>query len=305
LSKKVSIVIRCLNENSNLKVLIPKLLNQTYKNYEIVFVDSGSTDGTLDTITKYLKINEEFYLYHIKKNEFTFGKSLNLGFSKTSGNLIVSLSAHCFPKNIYWLKSIVDSFNDQNVGIVYGSQSPHPETRHSEASVQKSWFSGNSRIRKDIFLNNGNAAYRKKVWLENKFDEKLTGLEDIDLGKKAAANNWKIFYCAEANVEHLHNENYKTILNRYRREAEAMKNINKDIKSDEHIIKNTFFHCIKGFFRGVIYDLKTSKDSPQPSRDIISILRYRFCQYLGTYKGYKNNMSRNKITDLYFYPPKI
>ena len=119
-------------------------------------------------------------MYHIK-NEFTFGKSLNLGFSKTSGNLIVSLSATAFKKYL-WLKSIVDSFNDQNVGIVYGSQSPHPETRHSEASVQKSWFSGNSRIRKDIFLNNGNAAYRKKVWLENKFDEKLTGLEDIDLG---------------------------------------------------------------------------------------------------------------------------
>ena len=105
------------------------------------------------------------------------------------------------------------------------------------------------KIISEVFLNNGNAAYRKEVWLENKFDEELTGLEDIDLGKKAKANNWEIFYCAEANVEHLHKENFKTILNRYRREAEAMKNINKDFKSDEHIIKNTFFHCLKGFFK--------------------------------------------------------
>ena len=36
---------------------------------------------------------------------------------------------------------------------------------------------------------------------ENKFDEKLTGLEDIELGKKAKINGWEIFYCAEADVE--------------------------------------------------------------------------------------------------------
>jgi len=193
----------------------------------------------------------------------------------------------------------------KNVGIVYGCQSPHLKTMHSEASVQKAWFNGHSKIISEVFLNNGNAAYKKEVWLENKFDEKLTGLEDIDLGKKAKANNWEIFYCAEANVEHLHRESFKTIQNRYRREAEAMKNINKDLKSDVHIIKNTFFHCFKGFLRGVRYDIKTSKDSLQPNSDIISILKYRFSQYVGTYKGYKNDMSKNKMTDLYFYPPKL
>ena len=305
MSKKVSIVIRCLNENNNLKYLIPKILQQSYKDYEIIFVDSGSNDGTIDTISSYLDRYKNIFLFHINKNEFTFGKSLNIGFENSNGNIIISLSAHCFPTNNHWLQKIVEPFSNNNVGIVYGCQSPHPKTRHSEASVQKVWFSGHSKIISEVFLNNGNAAYRKEVWLENKFDEKLTGLEDIDLGKKAKANNWEIFYCAEANVEHLHKENFKTILNRYRREAEAMKNINKDFKSDEHIIKNTFFYCFKGFLRGVKYDIKTSKDSLQPNSDIISILKYRFSQYVGTYKGYKNDMSKNKMTDLYFYPPKL
>ena len=116
---------------------------------------------------------------------------------------------------------------------------------HSESSVQKTWFSGESKIISGVFLNNGNAAYRKQVWQENKFDEKLTGLEDIELGKKAKINGWEIFYCAEADVEHLHRENYKTILNRYRRESEAMKNINDNFKSDGDVIKNTFFIVLK------------------------------------------------------------
>ena len=304
LSKKVSIVIRCLNENENLKILLPILFNQTIKDFEIVFVDSGSDDGTLETISYYMSKNNNISLHHINKNEFTFGKSLNIGFTHSEGEIIVSLSAHCFPKNRYWLKNIVQSFSNKNIGIVYGCQSPHPETKHSEASVQKTWFSGESKIITEVFLNNGNAAYRNELWKKYKFDEKLTGLEDIAFGKKAKADGWRIFYCSEADVEHLHRENYKTISNRYRREAEALKVIDEIDKFDSEVIRNTFFYCFKGFLRGAIYDLKTSKDSLQPGSDIISILKYRFCQYLGTYRGYKKNMSKNKITDLYFYPPK-
>ena len=112
-------------------------------------------------------------------------------------------------------------------------------------------------------------------------------LKTLLLGKKQKTDGWGIFYCSEADVEHLHRENYKTISNRYRREAEALKVIDEIDKFDSEVIRNTFFYCFKGFLRGVIYDLKTSKDSLQPSSDIISILKYRFCQYLGTYRGYK------------------
>ena len=301
--KKVSIVIRCLNENKNLNILLPSLYNQTIKDFEIVFVDSGSEDGTLETISNYISKNDNIFLYHIRKDEFTFGKSLNIGFTQSKGEIIISLSAHCFPKNNYWLESILEPFSKSDTGIVFGSQSPHQKTRHSEASVQNTWFNGNSRITDDAFLNNGNSAYRRIIWEKFKFDEELTGLEDIDIGIKSSKAGWKIFYSAEAEVEHLHEESYKTIQNRYRREAEAMKYLDSFNSSDKKI-KNTLFYCFKGFLRGIKYDIKTINQSTQPNSDIISILRYRKNQYLGTYKGYKNNMSKNKITDLYFYPPK-
>ncbi|BCV01094.1 hypothetical protein CM15mP35_04720 [bacterium] len=59
---KASIVIRCLNEFENLNVLFPLLKRQTYSNFEIIFVDSGSTDGSLEYVkelkkSKYLDIN--------------------------------------------------------------------------------------------------------------------------------------------------------------------------------------------------------------------------------------------------------
>ena len=67
-------MVRCLNENENLKVLIPLILKQTYKDFEIIFVDSGSTDGSLETIKNLLNNSKNVQLTHIKKEEFTFGK---------------------------------------------------------------------------------------------------------------------------------------------------------------------------------------------------------------------------------------
>ena len=67
MTKKISIVVRCLNENENLKILIPLLISQTEKNFEIVFVDSGSNDGTIDTISSYLDRYKNIFLFHINK----------------------------------------------------------------------------------------------------------------------------------------------------------------------------------------------------------------------------------------------
>ena len=310
MNKKISIVVRCLNENENLKVLIPLILKQTYKDFEIIFVDSGSTDGSLETIKNLLNNSENVQLTHIKKEEFTFGKSLNIGFSKATGEIVISLSAHCFPTSEEWLKNITQPFSNSNIGIVFGKQSPHKNTRFSEASVQQKWFSGESMVREEIFLNNGNAAYRKSLWEEIKFDEKLTGLEDINFGLYAKSKGWELYYSNESDVQHLHKENYMTIRNRYRREAEALK-----IIFDEHKIftsqynlklyNSTLVACIQGFFRGIIFDIRKKRYSKLPYNNLVDILKYRYNQFYGTYKGFNKTIDKNKMTEMYFYPPEI
>ena len=304
-NKSASIVVRCLNELSNLKVLVPLLEAQEYKGWEVVFVDSGSDDGTLEFISNLSYLSPDKYrIKEISKEDFTFGKSLNLGFTAAQGELVVSLSAHCFPKNKFWLDNILSPFNNPAVGIVYGKQSAHKETRHSEASVQDAWFGGESRIRSTVFLNNGNAAYRKGIWDYIKFDEHLTGLEDIDFGIKADTLGWKIFFSKESEVEHLHRENYKTIRNRYRRESEALRKIFPPTKKARANIETTLFDCFFGLIRGIIYDVKVSLNSSLPNKGFFSIFSYRVNQYIGTYIGYKRRLNKNKIINLYFYPPK-
>ena len=50
---KVSVLIRNLNEEDQLKILFPILDNQTYENFEVVFLDSGSNDNSLEFVKNY------------------------------------------------------------------------------------------------------------------------------------------------------------------------------------------------------------------------------------------------------------
>ena len=123
------------------------------------------------------------------------------------------------------------------------------------------------------------------------------------------SKGWKLYYSNEADVQHLHNENYKTIRNRYRREAEALKVIfdKHNIYSSKHNLRlynSTLIACIQGFFRGTLYDIRKRRYSQLPFKNMTDILKYRYNQFSGTYNGFNKLIDKNKMTEMYFYPPK-
>ena len=71
---KASILIRCLNELDNLKILFPILESQTFKKFEIIFIDSGSTDGSFEFVKNY-KSEIPIILEKIDKSIFSFGSA--------------------------------------------------------------------------------------------------------------------------------------------------------------------------------------------------------------------------------------
>ena len=72
----VSIIIRTLNEERYLRELLLSIKNQDFPDeVEIVVVDSGSIDSTIE-----IAENFQCKITHIKKTDFTFGRSLNVNF---------------------------------------------------------------------------------------------------------------------------------------------------------------------------------------------------------------------------------
>src|SRR5690606_13632722 len=99
-------------------------------------------------------------------------------------------------------------------------------SKYSEHQIFHQWYPEASNLDQvTAFCNNANAAIRKSLWDLHPYDETLTGLEDLEWGKWAKGQVYKIAYVAEAEIVHIHNETPRGVYNRYRREAMALRRI--------------------------------------------------------------------------------
>ena len=210
----INIIIRTLNEEKYLDKLLCGIESQrcSYQ-VRVTIVDSGSNDATL-SIARQHNCN----LMHINKKEFSFGKSLNIGCSHTISDYLVFISGHCVPVNGSWLERLIEPLRKGIVNYTYGKQMGGTETFWSEEKIFEKYFPDKSAIpQKGFYCNNANSAITYKTWKEFKFDENLTGLEDMKLAKELVKRGMKIGYVSEAKIYHYHNENWKQIKNRFER----------------------------------------------------------------------------------------
>lgn len=290
-----SLVIRAYNEEGHIGRLLEGVLQQTLKEVEIILVDSGSTDATVAIANRY-----PVRVLHIKPDEFTFGRSLNLGISQANSENIVIASAHIYPVYPDWLEHLLTPFNDPAVALTYGKQRGNASTKFSEHQIFARWYPEGSFKRLDHpFCNNANAAIRRSLWEQHPYDETLSGLEDLAWGRWAMDQGHSIAYVAEAEVIHVHEETPRGIYNRYKREAMAFK----------QIFPEESFHLVD-FLRLVITniasDLWHATRQRSLENSLTSILWFRWMQFWGTYQGYRQSGPLTwQLRKTFYYPRGI
>ena len=292
---KCSIVIRAYNEEKHIGQLLDGISSQTLKEREVILVDSGSTDETA-------KIAEEkgARIVRIKKDEFTFGRSLNRGVEAATGEFIINISAHCYPVYPDWLEQLIKPFEDPKIAVTYGKQRGGEDNHYSEHQWFKYYFPDEPQPRQvNPYTHNANAAIRRDLWEEHKYNEALTGLEDLEWSSWALEKGYFAAYVPEAEAIHKHSESIKQVHNRYLREAIAMK----------QILPNSGF-SLWNFFR--LWTSKAASDFRNSRKDGVfwkeagGIIRFRLVQYWGTFRGY--NYSGVVDSDMhrgFYYPPEF
>lgn len=287
-----AIVIRAYNEAQHIGRLLDGIRQQTIQDTQVILVDSGSTDGTLEIAQRYA-----IEIVHIQPEEFSFGRSLNLGIAHARSDNIVIASAHVYPVYPDWLEKLLAPFQDKNVGLVYGKQRGAASTHFSEHQIFAHWFPETSTISQDNpFCNNANAAIRRDLWEQHIYDESLSGLEDLDWARWAIQQGYRIAYTAEAEIIHVHNETPGGVYNRYRREAMAFK----------RIYPQETFH-LGNFIRLVSANI--ANDLVQAARqdillpNIKGIFWFRWMQFWGTYQGYRHSGPlTGQLRRTFYYP---
>ena len=293
---RYSIIIRTLNEEKHLADLLRSI--QTQKDLsggvEVIIVDSGSTDRTV-------QIAKEFNcrLVYIDKEDFSFGRSLNVGCKVAKGDYLVITSGHCVPQNDFWLNELCKPLSDGKAQYCYGKQIGGPSTKLSEHRIFDKYYTDTSRIQaKDFFCNNANSAIIKETWGKYKFDEELTGLEDMDLGQKLIEDGGKIAYVADSIVYHYHYERSTQVRRRFEREAIALRQIMPQLQV-------TKIDSVRYFIVSVFRDCLSKHSKRFVFAKFLDSTIYRFNQYYGTWKGHAYHRKlTSKEKELYFYPNK-
>jgi len=266
----ISVIIRTLNEEKYLEELLNAVRRQKLEEFafEIVIVDSGSTDKTLEIANKY-----KCRITHIKQSDFTFGRSLNDGCEFAKGEIANKAS------------------------YVYGKQVARDTTKFSEKQIFSKFYPTKSLIPQDgYFCNNANAALKRSDVGKRPFNENLTGLEDMFLAQKLVKKGKQIAYVANAPVYHIHNETWRQVRIRYEREAIAL----------HEIMPNIHFYSIDFIvytWNSIILDFSKAFKNRVLIKNIIEIIFFRTMQYWGTYKGNKNQRKLSLDMKIkYFYP---
>ena len=217
-----SIIIRTKNEEDWIGHCLEAIINQSYKNFEIIIVDNQSSDNTIE-IAKSFSVKK---IVSIKK--YLPGKSLNAGIKVADGDYLVFISSHCVPRNNNWLKCLLANFNSRKIAGVYGRQVPTAFSKPNDIRDLYITFGLDKRIQtKDYFFHNANSAIRKDLWETYPFDEKLTNIEDRVWAKQITEKGYKLIYEPEAEVFHSHGIHQDQKVERVNSTIKVLKNIEK------------------------------------------------------------------------------
>tara|TARA_Y100000589_G_scaffold185823_1_gene175992 strand:+ start:5127 stop:6044 length:918 start_codon:yes stop_codon:yes gene_type:complete len=203
----ISIVIPTYNRKSILEKCLLALenqkLNTKISSYEVVVIDDGSTDGTINWINANRDILPHVVLYEQKHGGPAIGR--NLGVTKSKNEVIIFIDSdlvvvddflisHVNKLTDYWERFNKKCFTYGSVINTSNFQNPHLEN-HKLTDISFAYFAtGNVAISKELLL---------KVGL---FDDSfsLYGWEDLELGERLKKIGVKLIKCPEAKGFHWH-----------------------------------------------------------------------------------------------------
>lgn len=209
-----SIVIPTYNGESYLAQLLEMIGRQKVRPAEVLAIDSGSTDSTLQILTA-----AGIRVHSIPNSEFSHPGTRNLGSSMVKSKYVVFVTQDATPADSCWLEMLLEAFDAHpQIAASYGRQIPRPGCNPLEAvdlylnfaakAQRREWPQDENRLKRDIWraihFSNASAAYNRELLLANPFDESLEMGEDQEWVKRMLQKEYSIAYQPESIVLHSH-----------------------------------------------------------------------------------------------------
>lgn len=198
----VTIIMRSFNEGWALTQTLPALQTQEYRNWELIVIDSGSTDNSVALIQQ----AKPKHFIQIQSHEYNPSVVMNRGMRLAESEYAVFLNADATPQGANWLRPLVIPLLHGGTAATFGRQIPRPGCRAVYRHDYERCF-GDQRASAtwEHFFSMVSSGLRKDIWARRGFLETLNYSEDDEYTRWCKAQGCQVIYCPESVVMHSHN----------------------------------------------------------------------------------------------------
>jgi rhamnosyltransferase len=215
----VSIIVRSYNEAWALAETLPALKAQEFTNWELLVIDSGSSDGSVELIKK----AEPAQFLQIKAEDYNPSRVMNWGMRQARSDFGIFLNADATPRGAGWLRPLVSALQDPQTAAVFGKQIPRPDCQAVFAHDYDRCFGQNRESRGwEHFFSMVSSGVRKDIWYRRGFSENMQYSEDDEYTRWCRSQGYRVAYCPESVVTHSHNYTPAQTFKRSFGEAKAL-----------------------------------------------------------------------------------
>ncbi|HWQ83035.1 MAG TPA: glycosyltransferase [Anaerolineales bacterium] len=264
----VSIVILTKNAAAFLPETLPAIFSQQVDfEYEVLAVDSGSQDSSLELLSRY-----PVRVIQIPPESFNHGETRNLGARHASpeSQYVVFLSHDALPANSSWLSCLIEPLiNDPEVAGAFSRHIPRPGANAPVVRqlVQLTQSGGSQRLVKRmpnssaeyeankfyyVFFSNTSSVLRKSVWEKLPFP-KADFAEDAIWADKILRAGYKIVFEPDSMIMHSHNY---SLVEQFRQNVDHAYAMNQLFHPDFYHDNRVWFHLFAGLPVQVGKDIK-------------------------------------------------
>lgn len=283
-TKETTIILRTKNNSDIISQTLKALSSQTYKDFDLLVVDSGSNDNTLEQVSFY-----EHKIIHVKAEDYHPGIVLNNAVDKANTELIVFLNSDTVMLHKDCLEILVNNLKQKSVSAVFARQIARPEAKPWVRRDYELAFPSTEDSPPWMYFSLPLSGIKKRVWETNPFYTQAWASEDTKMGYDLLQANHIVKYVPQAKVMHSHNYSLKQIFNRRFVEGEA----------DAFIFDETctVFNMSKMYLSSIYNDSKYHMQKNCEFSEFAKSFIRRFVYQYAYYKGHKKGKERKETNN--------
>lgn len=276
----VSIIMRSFNEAWALRETLPALQAQEYKNWELIVIDSGSTDGSQEL----LRSAQPKHFVQISPHEYNPAWVMNYGMQLVRSEFGIFLNADATPHGMDWLRPLVEALFNPQVAAVFGRQIPRPDCRAVFAHDYERCF-GEKRESADWghFFSMASSGIRRDIWAKRGFNKRMRYSEDDEYTRWCRAQGYKIIYVPESVAMHSHNYTPEQAYKRSFGEARALAAVWAGERTDFNFMRTALLGWLNDARRDLFFCARKKRLAEWPDA-----LRIRWQQRQARLAGFED-----------------